>query len=171
MASISTMLPDSCMVLRDGAQVTVVSSDIVPGDILYIKSGNKLPADVRFFEISSDAKFDRSILTGETLLTIELPNTPNIIPGESQPLQGTIDSTDDNYLETKCIGLQGTHCVIGSGLGIVVSTGDSTVFGKIAKMTNAPKTGLTPLEREVLNFVIIICSIMFLMIVIVIVVW
>lgn len=38
-------------------------------------------------------------------------------------------------------------------------------------MTNAPKTGLTPLEREILNFVIIICSIMFLMIVIVIIVW
>lgn len=64
MASISTMLPDSCHVLRDGNQVSVIASDIVPGDILYIKSGNKLPADVRFFEISSDAKFDRSILTG-----------------------------------------------------------------------------------------------------------
>lgn len=64
MASITTMLPDNCLVLRNGAQVTVVASDIVPGDILYIKSGNKLPADVRFIEISSDAKFDRSILTG-----------------------------------------------------------------------------------------------------------
>ncbi len=65
MASIKTMLPDSCLLLRDGAQVTVVASEIVPGDILYIKSGNKLPADVRFVEISTDAKFDRSILTGE----------------------------------------------------------------------------------------------------------
>lgn len=67
MASITTMLPDSCLILRDGARVTVIASDIVPGDILYIKSGNKLPADVRFVEISSDAKFDRSILTGEHL--------------------------------------------------------------------------------------------------------
>ncbi|KAF4633510.1 hypothetical protein G7Y89_g4608 [Cudoniella acicularis] len=154
MASITTMLPDSCLLLRDGAQVTVVASDIVPGDILYIKSGNKLPADVRFIEISSDAKFDRSILTGESL-----------------PLQGTVDSTDENYLETKCIGLQGTHCISGSGIGVVVSTGDATVFGKIAKMTNAPKTGLTTLEREVLNFVIVICSIMFTMILVVIIVW
>lgn len=64
MASITTMLPDSCILLRDGAQVTVTASDIVPGDVLFIKSGNKLPADVRFVEISSDAKFDRSILTG-----------------------------------------------------------------------------------------------------------
>jgi sodium/potassium-transporting ATPase subunit alpha len=91
--------------------------------------------------------------------------------GESAPLPGTVDSTDDNYLETRCIGLQGTHCVSGSGIGVVVSTGDSTVFGKIAKMTNTPKTGMTTLEREVLNFVIIICSIMLTMIVIVIIVW
>ncbi|KAH8589244.1 hypothetical protein B0O99DRAFT_692649 [Bisporella sp. PMI_857] len=154
MASITTMLPDSCLVLRDGAQTTVVASDIVPGDILYLKSGNKLPADVRFIEISSDAKFDRSILTGESL-----------------PLQGTVDSTDDNYLETKCIGLQGTHCISGSGLGVVVSTGDATVFGKIAKLTNAPKTGMTPLEKEILNFVIIIVSIMLTMIIVVIIVW
>jgi sodium/potassium-transporting ATPase subunit alpha len=65
MASITTMLPDSCLLQRNGSQVTVVASEIVPGDILYIKAGNKLPADVRFVEVSSDAKFDRSILTGE----------------------------------------------------------------------------------------------------------
>jgi sodium/potassium-transporting ATPase subunit alpha len=64
MASITTMLPENCLILRDGHQTTVIASDIVPGDIIYIKSGNKLPADVRFVEISSDAKFDRSILTG-----------------------------------------------------------------------------------------------------------
>jgi sodium/potassium-transporting ATPase subunit alpha len=91
--------------------------------------------------------------------------------GESLPLPGTTDSTDDNYLETRCIGMQGTHCVSGSGIGVVVSTGDSTVFGKIAKMTTTPKTGLTPLEREIVNFVTIICSIMLVMIVIVLVVW
>jgi magnesium-transporting ATPase (P-type) len=91
--------------------------------------------------------------------------------GESLPLPGAVDSTDDNYLETRCIGLQGTHCISGSGMGVVVSTGDATVFGKIAKMTSAPKTGLTTLEREVINFVILICSIMFTMIVLVIIVW
>lgn len=67
MASITTMLPDHCLILRNGAQVTVVASEIVPGDVLFIKAGNKLPADVRFVEISSDAKFDRSILTGMLL--------------------------------------------------------------------------------------------------------
>lgn len=96
---------------------------------------------------------------------------PLMLLGESLPLPGTIDSTDENYLETRCIGMQGTHCISGSGVGIIVSTGDATVFGKIAKMTNAPKIGLTPLEREVLNFVIIICSIMISMILVVIIVW
>lgn len=65
MASITTMLPDSCLVLRDGNRTTVSATDIVLGDVLFIKAGNKLPADVRFVEVSSDAKFDRSILTGK----------------------------------------------------------------------------------------------------------
>jgi sodium/potassium-transporting ATPase subunit alpha len=64
MASITAMLPESCLLIRNGNQVHVPTSDVVPGDILIIKSGNKLPADVRFVEVSSDATFDRSILTG-----------------------------------------------------------------------------------------------------------
>jgi sodium/potassium-transporting ATPase subunit alpha len=64
MASITSMLPDHCLVLRDGVRTEIVAVDIVPGDVLYIKAGNKLPADVRFIEVSSDAKFDRAILTG-----------------------------------------------------------------------------------------------------------
>lgn len=94
-----------------------------------------------------------------------------VTSGESLPLAGTVENTDANYLETRCIGLQGTHCISGSGIGVVVTTGDKTVFGRIAKMTNEPKTGLTPLEREVFNFVLVIVSIMLTMIVLVIIVW
>lgn len=64
MASITTMLPDHCLLVRDGNQVQVLAPEVVPGDLLCIKAGNKLPADVRLIEISSDAKFDRAILTG-----------------------------------------------------------------------------------------------------------
>lgn len=64
MASIKTMLPESCQVIRDGCETSLLAQDIVPGDILLIKAGNKLPADVRFAVTSSDSKFDRSILTG-----------------------------------------------------------------------------------------------------------
>jgi sodium/potassium-transporting ATPase subunit alpha len=94
-----------------------------------------------------------------------------VLIGESVPLPGTVNSTDSNFLETRCIGLQGTHCISGSGLGVVVSTGDKTVFGRIAKLTNEPSTGLTPLEKEVLNFVFVIVSIMLTMIVAVIIIW
>lgn len=66
MNSITAMLPESCIVLRDSSQASVTAPDIVPGDIVYIKAGNKLPADVRFIEVSNDACFDRSILTGKS---------------------------------------------------------------------------------------------------------
>ncbi|CAK7230523.1 hypothetical protein SBRCBS47491_007614 [Sporothrix bragantina] len=162
MNSIQTMLADECLVLREGHTTSVPADQVVPGDVLMIKAGNKLPADVRFIEVSSssssaassDTKFDRSILTGE-----------------SMPLAATVQSTDDNYLETRCIGLQGTHCVSGTCMGIVVATGDSTVFGRIARLTNEPKTGMTTLEREIFNFVAIVCTIMVSVIIIVIAVW
>lgn len=65
MASITAMLPENCLVLRNGAQTTISATQLVPGDIIYIKAGNKLPADVRFIEASNDSSFDRSILTGK----------------------------------------------------------------------------------------------------------
>lgn len=65
MASIKTMLPDDCMVIRDGSPDMKSALDLVPGDVIRIKQGNKLPADVRLIEVSPDLKLDRSILTGE----------------------------------------------------------------------------------------------------------
>lgn len=103
MSSIKNMLPEDCLVVRNGTQVSLPAPELVPGDIVFIKAGNKLPADVRFLQVSSDAKLDRSILTGE-----------------SAPLAASVDSTDENYLETRCIGMQGTHCVSGSCTGLVV---------------------------------------------------
>jgi sodium/potassium-transporting ATPase subunit alpha len=72
MASITTMLPDDCLVLRDGVQIRISAQEMVPGDVLYVKAGNKLPADVRFVTISSDAKFNRSVLTGKQLKIVDL---------------------------------------------------------------------------------------------------
>ena len=154
MASITGMLPAECVILRDGQQQQIDGRNIVPGDILRITVGSRLPADVRFVDISSDTRFDRSILTGESV-----------------PLLGSVRSTDDNYLETACIGMAGTHCVSGSAWGLVLETGDRTIFGRIAKLTSAPKQGMTPLQKEILYFVIIIVCLMVTMIVVVIIVW
>lgn len=103
MKSITGMLPEDCLVLRNGSKQTVAAADVVPGDILYFKAGNKLPADLRFIQVTGDAKFDRGILTGESV-----------------HVAAVTDSTEENYLETKCIGLQGTHCTSGSGTGVIV---------------------------------------------------
>jgi sodium/potassium-transporting ATPase subunit alpha len=64
MASIGSLLPDECIVIRNGTHTSISALDLVPGDIIVIKQGNKLPADVRLVDVSSDAMFDRSILTG-----------------------------------------------------------------------------------------------------------
>lgn len=128
------MLPDQCVILREGTQWEIKCKEVVPGDLVKISSGNKLPADVRFIEVSPDARFDRSVLTGESV-----------------PLLGSVDSTDPNYLESACIGLAGTHCVSGTAWGLVLETGDRTVFGRIAKLTSAPKGSLTPLQKEIVS--------------------
>lgn len=154
MSSIKNMLPEEGNVIRDGQLVHLNAAEIVPGDVVEIRAGNRLPADIRLIQASSDVKFDRSVLTGE-----------------SKPIAGTVDHTDTNYLETHNIGLQGTHCILGSCKGIVVATGDKTVFGRIATLTNEPKVKMTTLEKEVFNFVIVIASIMLVMIVAVCAIW
>jgi sodium/potassium-transporting ATPase subunit alpha len=76
------MLPSEVTVLRDGNWHAVPASALVPGDIVQIRAGNKIPADLRLAEVSSDLKFNRSILTGE-----------------SNAIKGSINSTTDNFLE------------------------------------------------------------------------
>ncbi|KAH0310243.1 cation-transporting ATPase pacL, partial [Aureobasidium melanogenum] len=154
MASINTMLPDQAMVLREGNWSSVEGTKLVPGDVIKISMGNKVPADVRFFDVSSDARLDRSILTGEV-----------------KPLVATVKSTDSNFLETANIGLAGTNCTTGTLYGVIINTGDNTVFGKTARLTSHAKQGLTPLQKEIYIFVGIITALMVSMIILVIIVW
>ncbi|KLO07342.1 sodium-potassium ATPase [Schizopora paradoxa] len=154
MASIKGMLPSAVEVLRDGGKVQVQAADLVTGDIVYIGMGQKVPADLRLINCSGDLKFDRSILTGE-----------------SEPIAGRTMKTDDNFLETKNIALQGTYCVSGSGIGVVVQTGDLTVFGRIAKLSSTPSTGLTTLQREILRVVLIIASLAVMVAIFIVIVW
>ncbi|KAH9955492.1 hypothetical protein BC827DRAFT_1236737 [Russula dissimulans] len=66
MASIQGMLPADVVVLRDGAQTTLPAASLVPGDLVQIVLGQKVPADVKLIDVSGDLRFDRSVLTGET---------------------------------------------------------------------------------------------------------
>lgn len=62
------------------------AAELVPGDIVQIRAGNKIPADLRLAETSSDLKFNRSVLTGE-----------------SNAVSASIDSTSDNFLEVRVV--------------------------------------------------------------------
>ena len=72
MASIQDMLPDDVIVLRDGAQMTLPATSLVPGDIIQLSLGQKVPADVRLIDASGDLRFDRSVLTGEVGVTMRV---------------------------------------------------------------------------------------------------
>lgn len=137
MKSIHSMLPATCVVLRDGEKKQIPASDLVIGDLVVLSLGIKVPADLRLVEVSSDLRFDRSILTGE-----------------SEPIPGAIFMTDNNYLETKNIAFMSTHCTQGSGLGIVVATGDKTVLGKISKLTSSKSEETTLLQQEINSFIV-----------------
>ncbi|KAI9507404.1 sodium-potassium ATPase [Russula earlei] len=154
MASIQGMLPTDVVALRDGMQTTLPAASLVPGDLVHVVMGQKVPADVKLIDVSGDLRFDRSVLTGE-----------------SEPITGRVDKTNDNILETKNIALQGTLCVSGSGLGLVFQIGDNTVFGRIAKLSSAGHSSLTTLQREILRFVLIIAGLATLVAILIVILW
>ena len=65
MSSIKDMLPSDVLVLRDGNKLKIPASQLVPGDLVYLGLGEKVPADLRMIQVSCDLRFDRSIITGE----------------------------------------------------------------------------------------------------------
>ena len=80
MASIQEMLPDDVVVLRDGAETTLPAVALVPGDIVQLSLGQKVPADVKLIDVSGDLRFDRSVLTGEVGITTRAIVISSFIP-------------------------------------------------------------------------------------------
>ncbi|KAJ1947780.1 hypothetical protein GGF37_000157 [Kickxella alabastrina] len=154
MASISTMLPAETMVIRNGELVKIIAGELFQGDIVRVRGGDKVPADLRLIEVTCDLRFDRSMLTGESDATV-----------------ATVSYTDENYLETRNIAVMGTHVTQGSGIGIVVATGNSTVMGRIARMTASKKTERTLLQIEITRFVTIVAILSLLIGVTLIIIW
>ncbi|KAJ5199818.1 ATPase P-type K/Mg/Cd/Cu/Zn/Na/Ca/Na/H-transporter [Penicillium cf. griseofulvum] len=139
MNSILDLLPAEAMVMRDGKLTHLPASELVAGDIVQIGIGNKVPADMRLLTSSGDVRFDRAILTGE-----------------SDEVEGAIDCTENNFLETRNIALMGTGVTNGNAIGVVVLTGSNTVMGRIASMTAGVKQKKTLIQREINRFVTII---------------
>ncbi|EGV65432.1 magnesium-transporting ATPase (P-type) [Yamadazyma tenuis] len=151
--SINVMLPNEVKVLRNGDKTVINSEELVPGDVVFIDKNTKVPADLRLIE-SNNLQFDRCILTGET-----------------KPVKGKVDSDIVNYLENESIAMQGTLCINGTGKGVVLSTGDNTIFGKISKLSAKQREGLTTLQKELFRFILMISIVIVFVIVLVIVLW
>ncbi|CCL98313.1 uncharacterized protein FIBRA_00307 [Fibroporia radiculosa] len=141
MSSIKTLIAEEATVIRDGKQQTIPSRDLVVGDLVVLSMGDRVPADIRLVEASSDLRFDRSLLTGES----------DMIPG-------TLEMTSDNALETRNLALASTFVVQGSCTGVVFAIGDRSVMGRIVAMSGETKFKLTSVQKEVWFFTKIVSA-------------
>ncbi|KAF9098802.1 hypothetical protein BGX23_005153 [Mortierella sp. AD031] len=135
------LMPAKCFAVRDGKSVQVPARDLVLGDVVFSRMGDKIPADIMIFGCT-DMKVDNSSLTGET-----------------DPQDRAIINDQKNPLEARNLAFNGSLVVNGEGYGIVIRTGDNTVLGQIAGLTSGEDAGKSPLSREIDDFVKIIASI------------
>jgi len=119
-------------IIRDGKERTVSSNEIVPGDVIVLRTGDRVPADVRLLE-AFNLKVDEASLTGESL---PVDKEISVLPAD------VIINDRTN------IAFSGTVVTYGRGLGVAVATGMSTEFGKITGTVQAEKKTETPLERR-----------------------
>jgi Ca2+-transporting ATPase len=119
-------------VLRDGKEIRIPASEIVPGDIIFLYTGDKIAADARLIE-SINLKIDEAALTGE-----------------SSPVNKRIDACPENIPinDRRNMAFTGTVVVYGRGRAVTTSTGMDTEFGKIAKMVQMTEEEQTPLEKR-----------------------
>jgi len=132
LAAIREMLAPKAGLIRDGHRKTVPGSELVPGDIVVLEAGERVPADLRLFE-SRSMKVDESVLTGESV-AVEKATEP---VAESAPLG-----------DRSCMTYSGTLVTYGQAKGIVVATGAQTAIGQISGMLSDVTTLQTPLTRQ-----------------------
>ncbi|KAI4886142.1 hypothetical protein NFI96_015291 [Prochilodus magdalenae] len=141
MESFKKLVPQHALVIRDGEKKSIKAEEVVAGDLVEIKSGDRIPADLRIIS-AHGCKVDNSSLTGE-----------------SEPQPRTAEFSHDNPLETRNIAFFSTNCVEGSASGIVINTGDRTVMGRIASLTSSLEVGKTPIAIEIEHFIHIITTV------------
>ncbi|XP_054722785.1 sodium/potassium-transporting ATPase subunit alpha-like [Uloborus diversus] len=141
MESFKNMVPQYAIVMRDGQKLTLSAEEVVVGDLVEVKGGDRIPADMRVIHAQS-CKVDNSSLTGE-----------------SEPQTRTPEFTNANPLETRNLAFFSTNCVEGTARGIVVNTGDRTVMGRIANLASGLEMGETPIAREIEHFIHLITGV------------
>lgn len=121
---------------RAGREREIDSSELVPGDIIRISQGDRVPADARIF-FSNSLEIDESVLTGESLPVGK--GTDELSAGTALP-------------ERTCMAYGGTFAVQGFGDAIVVKSGNETEFGRIAALVEGKEREPTPLQRAMARF-------------------
>ncbi len=132
--ALSNLTTKKVEVIRDGKKELILSEHLVPGDIVVIKRGIILPADIRLIQASNIA-VNESILTGESQ---SKNKTASVITKEN------VDLSD-----RKNVLFSGTSVMSGTGIGVVFATGLDTEIGKISKTLSSIKMEKTPLQRKI----------------------
>jgi Ca2+-transporting ATPase len=127
------MAAPTATVLRDGQEIETPARDLVPGDVILLRAGDKIPADARLIE-AVNLQIEEAALTGESV-----PVEKHAAPLTSQELA---------LGDRKNMAYAGTAATYGRGRAMVVATGMNTEFGKIAQLLQSVVTGKTPLQEN-----------------------
>ena len=130
--ALSNMVPENATVIRNGNIITIPVSEIVPGDIVQVAAGDRIPADMRII-------LQKNLQVEEAALT-----------GESVPSQKTTEAVNPDAVlgDRKCMVYSGTLVVSGTATAVVVKTGMDTELGKISDMLNETVDLDTPLTKK-----------------------
>ena len=134
--AIRNMLSPQAMALRDGRRTTVDAADLVPGDVVVLQSGDRVPADVRLFRV-------KGLQVQEAVLT-----------GESVPVGKEINALDTQTVlaDRLCMAHSGTLVTYGQGAGVVIATGAATEIGRISTLVAGVEQLTTPLLSKMSEF-------------------
>ena len=131
--ALKKMASPEAQILRDGHRISVPARELVPGDIVFLETGNFVPADVRLIE-AVNLKIEEAALTGESVPV--------------QKNAASVMNSDASLGDRKNTAFSGTVVTYGRGKGIVVSTGMHTQIGLIATMLQSVEEEETPLQKR-----------------------
>ena len=134
--ALAKSMTTQAVVMRDGKRMHIDSSEVVPGDILFFVSGDKVAADIKLIS-SRELQINESALTGESL---PVEKNINTLPSS------TVLADRKNMLYAS------TLVTYGSGKGVVVATGDNTEVGKISQLISSADSLETPLTQRMAKF-------------------
>ncbi|NWJ05257.1 AT2C2 ATPase, partial [Crypturellus undulatus] len=129
---LNKLVPPECNCLREGKLQHLLARELVPGDIIYLSVGDRVPADLRLIEVT-DLLVDESSFTGEA----EPCNKTDAVVPEA----GDITTLSN-------VVFMGTLVRYGKGRGVVIGTGENSQFGEVFKMMQAEETPKTPLQKS-----------------------